>query len=405
MDKKINKLPKRYKIACVLGTRPEVIKMAPVVFELHKYPEIETVLISTGQHRELFQSMMDIFGLKADINLNLMKKNQTLYALAGRACLQLAKILQNNHYNLIIAQGDTTTTFIAGLVAFYLKIPFAHIESGLRSFDMYHPYPEEMNRVFLSKISKLHFAPTHEEKNNLIKENIPRKSIYVTGNTGIDALKFILKKKKPLPFKLPKNKRIILVTIHHRENFGKPLIAIFHAIQQLATEVKDSYFILPVHLNPNIKKLAYKMLSGHHSIRLIPPLSYDDFSMLMKKSYLIMTDSGGIEEEAPVLGKPLIILRTKTERVKIVRMKLGILVGHDTKKIVFCTKQLLNNPKHYRKMVKNISPYGDGQSAKRIGKIVRDWCSSQLSHELTVSSPANFAVKHKKQGRIQPQDK
>lgn len=361
---------KKYKIACVIGTRPEVIKMAPIIYALRKQPSIKTVIISTGQHRELLQSMLDLFKIKVDVDLKLMKKNQTLSNLTGEECIKLGKLLSNHNYDMILAQGDTTTTFVAALTAFYLHIPFGHIEAGLRSNDIYHPYPEEMNRLFVAKIATLHFAPTLSEQKNLLHEDIRQKDIFVTGNTGIDALKIILKTHKNLPFKLPVHKRIILVTIHHRENFGKPLQHIFAAILQLADLFKDVFFIYPVHPNPNIKKIAYAMLGKHASIKLTDPLSYDVFCVLMKKSYLIMTDSGGIEEEAPVLGKPLIILRDKTERTKVVEMGMGKLVGYKTKRIVKCTTQLLTQPKLYNKMVKKSSPYGDGHAAEKIVKII-----------------------------------
>lgn len=363
---------KQYKIACVIGTRPEAIKMASVIFALRQHKIFTTCIISTGQHREILDEMLDIFGLVPDISLHLMKENQTLAELTGNVCLQLGNVIRQEKFDLVIAQGDTTTTFIAALTSFYLKIPFAHIEAGLRSYNMQHPFPEEMNRVFVSQIASLHFTPTDEEQDNLLREGISPDSIYVTGNTVIDALKYILTKEKQLPFALPDDKHIVLVTLHHRENFGEPLKHIFAAIVELAKINKDVYFVFPVHPNPNVKELAYAMLSDQPAIKLLQPLTYDVFVMLMKKSYIIMTDSGGIEEEAPFLGKPLVVLRDITERTKIISLGLGVLVGANKEKIIENMQKLLTDPGSYQTMVKNISPYGDGHSGAHTVKIIVD---------------------------------
>lgn len=344
--------------------------MAPIIFAFKKFSNIQLTIISTGQHRELLDYMLDIFKLKPDFNLSLMKENQSLAELTGRDCIKLGAIFAKHKYDLILAQGDTITTFVAALLAFYIKTPFAHIEAGLRSYDMQHPFPEEMARVFISKITALHFAPTDEEKNNLLQEKIPENKIFVTGNTVIDALEYILTKNNPLSFDLPKDKKIILLTLHHRENFGNPLKNIFSAILELVNNNRDICIVYPVHPNPSVKKLAHDMLSNHSSIHLMKPLVYDDFVMLMKNSYLIMTDSGGIEEEAPYLNKPIVVLRDVTERNKIIELGLGILVGSSQEKIISVVEKLLNDPKYYEGMQKDISPYGDGHAAEKIVNII-----------------------------------
>jgi len=371
-------MAKQYNVACIVGTRPEVIKMAPIVYELRRHSIITTTLISTGQHREMLDSMLKIFDLEPDVDLHLMKHNQTLSNLTGEACIHLEPILKNKKYDLVLAQGDTTTTFVAALTAFYLKIPFGHVEAGLRSRNIHEPFPEEMNRVVASLIATLHFAPTEEEKANLLKENLPEKNIFVTGNTAIDALCYVRNKKINIPFSLPENKRLILTTVHHRENFGDGLENICLAILKLAETISDIFFIIPVHPNPNVKRVTQKMLGHHPSILLTEPLNYDVFVALMEKSYLIMTDSGGIEEEAPALCKPLIVLRSITERPKVISLGLGKLVGNNTGSIVNTTLEVLNNPEIYNSMIKNISPYGDGKTAKRIVDIIMDeWEKSE----------------------------
>lgn len=366
------------KIACVVGTRPEVIKMAPVISALNQNKNFKTDIINTAQHRKLLDDMLKIFSLHPDVDLDLMQQNQSLATLSGNLFLKLGNILKKENYDLVLAQGDTTTTLISAQISFYNKIPFGHIEAGLRSNDINHPFPEEMNRVFISKIATLHFAPTEAEKNNLLKENIDSTKIIVTGNTVIDSLLWFANKKIKLPSEIDTHKRILLVTMHRRESFGHPLEDVFEAFIELATRFPDIEIIYPVHPNPNVNNLAKKMLSSISNIKLIDPLPYDQFVSLIKNSYLILTDSGGLQEEAPALNKPVLILRELTERPLITELGLGVLVGTNKNKIVTTASKLLNDEKFYQSMQKNVSPYGDGQASKRIVKAIEAYLSYGL---------------------------
>lgn len=359
-------------IACIIGTRPEVIKMAPIIAEFKKYSQFNVIIINTAQHRQLLDNMFSIFSLTPNIDLNIMQENQSLSALTGNLFLKLAPILEQKKIRAVIAQGDTTTTLVAALIAFYQKIPFGHVEAGLRSGDLYHPFPEELNRVFTAKLATWHFTPTQEEEVILQKEGIAKKNIFVTGNTVIDALQLLVKRNALLPFRLPEDKRIILVTLHRRESFGGPMHDIFTALLKIVDENPDVMLIYPVHPNPNVNGLAHEMLGNEPQILLLEPQPYDVFVTLMKRAYFIMTDSGGIQEEAPALGKPVLVLRDVTERKLAVKMGLAKLIGTKQFDVFTAANKLLHDKIFYESMIKNISPYGDGHAAEKIVEIINE---------------------------------
>jgi UDP-N-acetylglucosamine 2-epimerase (non-hydrolysing) len=363
-------LNKKFQILCIIGTRPEVIKMAPIIWQLNNYPDVNITIINTAQHRELIDDMLALFNIAPDIDINIMQKNQSLDILTGNLFLKLGEKIRQEHYDFIFAQGDTTTTFVAAQIAFYNRIPYGHIEAGLRTYDFYNPFPEEMNRVFVSKLATLHFAPTNNERIILRKEGIPDKNIFVTGNTVIDSLYYWADKNISFPFDLPKNKRLILLTLHRRESFGEPMREIFSAFLEIVNKLNDIHIIYPVHPNPNVNDLAYSMLAHHQSITLLKPLPYDIFVQLLKCSYIVCTDSGGLQEEAPALGKPLLVLREETERPLVITMGLAKLAGTKKTSIVSTVTNVLENHLIYASMQKNISPYGDGHAAEKIVDIV-----------------------------------
>ncbi len=342
--------------------------MAPVIYELKKRHWTEVVTLATAQHREMLDQMMKVFDIQADIDLNIMKHNQSLSELTARLVRKFDEVFNLEKPDLILAQGDTTTVAMVALVAFYHKIPFGHVEAGLRSGDNYNPFPEEINRRLTAQMAKWHFAPTEKAKANLLKENIPEANIFVTGNTVIDALFFTLAKKRsslqnPL---IENSKKLVLVTVHRRESFGHPLKRILSALAKLARNFDNVSVFLPVHPNPNVKKLVYNMLSGYENVHLVNPLDYESFVHILSKAYLVLTDSGGIQEEAPALGKPVLVLREKTERPEAIEAGVAKLVGTETERIVQEAAELLNNSNAYRKMAKGVSPYGDGHAAIRI---------------------------------------
>lgn len=362
----------RQRIACIVGTRPELIKMAPIIFLLKKNPSYKVTVINTAQHRGMLDDMLKIFAIDPDIDLNVMQENQTLSLLTSRLFEKFEKALAHQ-YDLILVQGDTTSTLVATEVAFFNHIPVGHVEAGLRSYDFHHPFPEEMNRVFISKLATLHFAPTQIEADILLSERIPQENIFITGNTVIDSLLDFAKRNTPIPITLNDNKRLILVTMHRRESFGEPLRNVFKAFHQLAETFDDIEIVYPVHPNPNVSKMAELELNHHPRIHLIKPVTYDVFVSLMNKAYLIMSDSGGIQEEAPALNKPLIILRDVTERPLIVTMGMAKLVGTNKKEIISVASALLSDHEKYHAMQKNISPYGDGHAAQRILKEINQF--------------------------------
>ena len=365
---------KRIKVLIVIGPRPEVIKLAPLFLEFKKHREFKAEILLTGQHRQLTDQAMRDFGLRAKYDLNLMKKGQSLEELSARIFLKFGMALKKIKPDLVIAEGDTTTTAICSICCYYQKIPFAHVEAGLRSFDKFQPFPEEINRMVADIIADLHFAPTEDAKNNLMRSGIDSKSIFVTGNTVIDSL-FLLSKKhhKFRDTKLNSIKAgtpLILVTMHRRESFGRPIKEVMQALKELSK--KDVQIIYPVHLNPNVKGPVYKSLSKNKNIILTDPLDYLDFISLMKKCSFILTDSGGVQEEAPTFGKPILVLRNVTERPEGVKAGIAKLVGTNRNKILKYSNLLLNNKKFYSKMAKRKNLYGKGNASKIMVKIIKN---------------------------------
>lgn len=362
------------KVAIIFGTRPEAIKMAPVIKEFRKYPkQFNLIICVTGQHRKMLDQVLSIFKIKPDIDLNLMEENQSLDSLSANAMKKVTEAIKKTKPDLVLVQGDTTTAMIAALAAFYQKIPVGHIEAGLRTKDRYNPFPEEINRNLISVLATYHFAPTKEAAKNLLKEGICKKRVFLTGNTVVDALKKITKKKSNafhLRASILSNQKLILVTAHRRENFGKPLLDICKALKEICRRNPNVVIVYPVHMNPNVKGQVYSNLSHCDRIKLLPPLEYLELVNLMKRSYLVLTDSGGIQEEAPVFGKPVLVLRKETERPEGIDAGVAKLVGVDTKKIIKETELLIRNRKAYLKMANAVSPYGDGKAAQRIVKII-----------------------------------
>lgn len=360
------------KILTVFGTRPEVIKLASVIEELHKHPDkfICRVCI-TAQHRQMLDSLLKLFDIKPDYDLNIMQENQSLEYITIAVLAQLGEIIKREKPDYLLVQGDTTTAMAASLAAFYQRVRIAHIEAGLRSWNKLYPYPEEINRKIIDGLSDLCFAPTEQAKQNLLREGIGEERIEVTGNTVIDALfdttgrEFDLKGTvlENIPFN---EKKIILVTVHRRENFGENLINICKAIKEIAVHRPDVYIVFPVHLNPNVQKPVYSMLNGIKNISLIAPLGYECFVQLLKRIWLILTDSGGLQEEAPSLGKPVLVLREVTERPEAVEAGTAQIVGTEAKRIIEKTVELLENDREYKRMSTPMNPYGNGKASKRI---------------------------------------
>jgi UDP-N-acetylglucosamine 2-epimerase (non-hydrolysing) len=356
---------KKVVIGCVIGTRPELIKMAPVIFKLQESDWAEVKFINTAQHRGLLDDMLSIFSLKPDIDLNIMVHNQSLGELTGNLCKKLDILVKEQNFDALLAVGDTTTVFVAALIAFYHNIPYGHIEAGLRTQDVRSPFPEEINRLLTAPLAQWHFAPTKTEQNNLLKEQISASKILITGNPVIDALYWVLEH-RPVKAEWLQIPNIIVVTAHRRENFGVNLQNICQAVLELSQRFKHMNFVIPVHPNPNVQQDVLVNLADKPGVHLLPPLQYDEFAHLMNRSVLIMTDSGGIQEEAPALHKPVLVLRDNTERPEVVNAGVGLLVGTKKHKIVEAVSQLLEDSSLYKSMAKGISPYGDGHAAERI---------------------------------------
>ena len=371
------------KILIVFGTRPEAIKMAPVVKAfLNNTKDFETKVCVTAQHREMLDQVLDIFEIKPDFDLNIMKAGQDLYDITSRVVLGMRDVFNSFKPDVVLVHGDTTTSTMVALAAFYKQIPVAHVEAGLRTNNIYSPYPEEMNRQITGRIANFHFAPTEMAKNNLLKENVDEKNIFVTGNTVIDALHLALDKvkqdsqlQKNIKEKLHKQLgedfgiekgKFILVTGHRRENFGQGFLNICHALKDIAVKYPEINIIYPVHLNPNVQKPVYDILGNTTNIFLISPLDYLPFIYLMQHSYIILTDSGGIQEEAPSLGKPVLVMRDTTERPEAVEAGTVKLVGTNKDLIVSEVTKLIENFDYYNKMSKANNPYGDGKASERI---------------------------------------
>lgn len=359
-------------ILCVIGTRPEAIKMAPVVKRLRKEAWARVRVVATAQHREMLDQIFSVFQIVPDVDLDLMQPNQTLADLTARMLMTLTRLLESERPDAVLAQGDTTTVMTTALACYYQKIAFGHVEAGLRTGNSYNPFPEEVNRVIAGRLASWHFAPTEGARSNLLREGLNDKQITVTGNTVIDALLDVANRDNPMPLDFPADKRLILVTAHRRENFGKPLENIFCAIRALAEKNNDIQVIYPVHPNPNVMKLAHKMLGNNPRILLLPPLDYVLFIELMKRAYLVLTDSGGVQEEAPALGKPALVLRDETERPEAVEAGVVRLIGTETGRIINEVQRLLDDKDAYLQMARGVSPYGDGRAAERIAQILRD---------------------------------
>ena len=360
------------KIMCTVGTRPEAIKMAPIILALKEQPWAEVRVLATAQHRHMLDQVLNFFGIAPDIDLNIMRPNQALTTLTARLLLELDDVLQGEKPDVVLAQGDTTTVMAVALACFYHRIPFGHVEAGLRTWDMQNPFPEEANRVIASRLARWHFAPTEISRQNLLQEGVSDADIVVTGNTVIDALLMTAAKEVELGIALDNTKRLVLVTSHRRENFGEPFRNICRALRTLAEQNPDIQIVYPVHPNPNVKDVAHEMLGDCGNIILCEPLDYAPFIAAMKKAYLIISDSGGVQEEAPALGKPVLVLREETERPEAVEMGVVKLVGSNYERIVDDTQRLLDDESAYRAMARGISPYGDGNAAERIVSTLRD---------------------------------
>lgn len=345
--------------------------MAPVILALKQEPWAEVRVLATAQHRHMLDQVLDFFGIEPDIDLDIMRPNQALSTLTARLLLDLDDVLSSEKPDVVLVQGDTTTVMTVALSCFYHRIPIGHVEAGLRTWDMNNPFPEEANRVITGRLTRWHFAPTESSRQNLLREGIADKDIFVTGNTVIDALLMTVEKNPELQINLDPAKRLVLVTSHRRENFGAPFREICRALRDLATRNPDVQFLYPVHPNPNVKDVAHEMLSGSANICLCEPLDYAPFVAAMKRAYLIISDSGGIQEEAPALGKPVLVLRDETERPEAVEDGVVKLVGANYANIVAEAQKLLDNPAAYREMSRGISPYGDGNAAGRIVKVLR----------------------------------
>lgn len=379
------------KILLVFGTRPEAIKMAPLVKKLQEYPEqFQTIVCVTGQHREMLDQVLRLFNITPDFDLNIMKPNQDLYDITARILLGMRDVLCEVQPDIVLVHGDTTTSMAAALAAFYQQIPVGHVEAGLRTGNIYSPWPEEMNRLITGRITTHHFSPTQLAKENLLKENVDEKQIIVTGNTVIDALQMVvvrLKNDEQLAGevkemmlkmgynvnRLAKDRRLVLITGHRRENFGEGFLNICHAIKHLAEQYKDVDFVYPMHLNPNVRKPVLETLGEKtENVFLIEPLDYLPFVYMMQHSTLILTDSGGVQEEAPGLGKPVLVMRDTTERPEAVEAGTVLLVGTNREKIEQGVSMLLDDDKTYRRMSEAVNPYGDGHACERIVNKLRE---------------------------------
>lgn len=359
------------KIMLVFGTRPEAIKMCPLVKELNKRKNIKTIVCVTGQHREMLNQVLDCFEVVPDYNLKIMQDKQTLFDITINIIDKIKKVLEKEQPEIVLVHGDTSTTFVTSLCCFYMQIPVGHVEAGLRTYNIYSPFPEEFNRQATGIIAKYHFAPTEVSKNNLLKEGKKEESIYVTGNTAIDALKTTIKDNYTHPIiEWVGDNRLIMLTAHRRENIGKPLENIFLAIKRITDEYNDIKVVYPIHKNPVVREIANKVFMNDQRVKLIEPLDVIDFHNFLNKSYLILTDSGGIQEEAPSLGKPVLVLRDTTERPEGIKAGTLKLVGTDQNEIYNNIKILLNDKEEYDKMSRASNPYGDGEACKRIADIL-----------------------------------
>ena len=364
------------KVMAIFGTRPEAIKMAPVVLELQKHREQITPLVAvTAQHREMLDQVLHLFRIRPDYDLDIMAAGQTLFDITARAMTGLDKVLSKETPDLVLVHGDTTTTFAGALAAYYHQIAVGHVEAGLRTGNKYSPYPEEMNRKLTGAIADLHFAPTETSKENLLREGVPAERIFVTGNTVIDALHQTVREDFAFEGELLqgvdfRGKRIILVTTHRRENLGEPMRHVYKALRQLTEEFEDVEVVFPVHKNPKVREVVNEELGGLSKVHLIDPLDYEPFANLMHRAYLILTDSGGVQEEAPALGKPVLVLRNTTERPEAVAAGTVKLIGTERERVYQEARLLLTDAAEYSRMAEACNPYGDGEASRRIAQAI-----------------------------------
>ena len=378
------------KVMTIFGTRPEAVKMAPLVKELESRPEIESVCCITAQHREMLDDVLRLFDITPDYDLNIMQAKQSLYTITSKCLLGLEEVFHREKPDLVLVHGDTSTTFSGALAAFYQKIAVGHVEAGLRTWDKYSPFPEEMNRTLVGDLAELHFAPTQANRENLVSEGI-RDGIFITGNTVIDALKTTVRDDYRFRTQLLNEldyagKKIILVTCHRRENYGQPMTNIMKALRRLAEDFPEAELVYPVHLSPVVREAAQTYLSGHDRIHLIDPVDVEEMHNLIARCYMVMTDSGGLQEEAPALGKPVLVMRRETERPEAIAAGTAKLAGVEKDEIVRLAGELLDDPAAYVRMAKAVNPYGDGHASERIVQAIL-WHFGR-----TAEKPANFNV-------------
>ena len=369
---------KKIKVMSVFGTRPEAIKMAPVVKALEADDAIESIVCVTAQHREMLDQVLELFQIKPDYDLDIMQHGQTLSDITCRILKGLEGVIHEAKPDMVLVHGDTTTTFAASLAAFYNHTKIGHVEAGLRSYDLYSPFPEELNRSLTGRMANLHFSPTESNVQNLLRENIPAEHIYQVGNTVIDALVGVIRQDYQFEDDSLNqidyaNRQVILLTAHRRENLGEPMRSIFSAVRKIVDDFPEAELIFPMHKNPKVRELAQEYLGGSNRIHLIEPLEYEPFANLQARCDLILTDSGGIQEEAPALGKPVLVLRRETERPEAVAAGTVLLAGVEEQTIYDMTAKLLSDSEAYDKMANAVNPYGDGKSAKRIADIIKSY--------------------------------
>ena len=383
---------KKLKVMTVFGTRPEAIKMAPLALELKKYDNIESIVCVTAQHRQMLDQVLEIFGITPDYDLDIMKTRQSLIGITTRVLEGLDEVIKKEQPDIVLVHGDTSTSFVAALAAFYNQVKVGHVEAGLRTYDKYSPFPEEMNRQLTGRIADLNFSPTEQNRKNLLKENVSDDIIYITGNTVIDALKTTVRddykfKDECLNNLDFDNKRVIIVTAHRRENLGKPLENICNALKQIVTEYEDVELVYPVHLNPAVRETAFGILGDMDRVHLIDPLDVEELHNAMSRSFMVMTDSGGIQEEAPALAKPVLVLRKETERPESVAACTVKIAGVEKDDIVRLAKELLDSEDAYNKMAHAANPYGDGEASRRTVEAIL------YAFGYSDKRPENFSVK------------
>lgn len=361
------------KIMLVFGTRPEAIKMCPIVHELQKRKNMKVIICITGQHKEMLHQVLEIFKVDVDYDLAIMQSEQTLFDITELVMRGIKEILEKERPQIVLVHGDTTTAYAAAISCFYMRIPVAHVEAGLRTYNMYSPYPEEFNRQAIDLISSIYFAPTELTKQNLLKEGKPVNKIFITGNTVIDALRTTVREDYDHEYlRWAGNHRLILITVHRRENIGEPMYHIFQAVKRVAQEYGDVRILYPIHKNPKVRQIADEVFEGIDNVRLVEPLDVLDFHNFMSRSYLIVTDSGGIQEEAPSLGKPVVVVRDTTERPEGVEQGTLLLAGTETEAVYKTIEKLLTDTVLYQTMARKTNPYGDGFASKRIADVIKE---------------------------------